>query len=386
MSEPTVQPELKPGNLRWRVLFTLFAVGLAAYTGIRLPNLWATTLYSVSVTDGFIRRSLVGTVLEPIYQVFGHTYEVAAIVAFVVLIGLVSVVAYQAIRARLASQRLVVLAWLLLPTGGYLFHEVGYLDQVIYLILFLCLWLLGRRKWVIATVLMVATSFTHEMALFTVIPVFILVAFYSLPRRAAVIASSVPMGAVLLLLLVPPTSTAKVSSLASSFTSEGFPFRQDALDLFSRTQAESWSLYSYQDVVFYLVPIAIVVITILAVLRATGFLDDVHLVLPAKLPVFVAVSAVSISPAFLALGGWDGARWGFLLVSNFFIVLFLVLSWRQVEFTRQQLMVLALALLVISRIQFPYFDSAAPRAMQLNEAKALAKDVVKGTFFTIPSK
>ena len=49
----------------------LGALAIAGFTGLRMPNLWATTLYSVSVADGVIRRSVFGTVLLPIFAVFG---------------------------------------------------------------------------------------------------------------------------------------------------------------------------------------------------------------------------------------------------------------------------------------------------------------------------
>ena len=43
-------------------------------------------------------------------------------------------------RTRLVSQRALVIAWMVFGAGGFLFDEAGYLDQVLYLLLFAALW------------------------------------------------------------------------------------------------------------------------------------------------------------------------------------------------------------------------------------------------------
>ena len=159
---------------------------LAAYTGFRLPNLWSATLYTTSLPDGFHRRFVVGTLLHPLSEAptttTGSTRPSRS---------------YPrraprrargvTLRARLVSQRFLVVAFFLLPTGGFLFHEVGYLDQLLYLMLFTSLWLLRRRgaPWIAAPVIMSLAVFTHEIAILTVFPILGFVVLRDLPCDAA---------------------------------------------------------------------------------------------------------------------------------------------------------------------------------------------------------
>ena len=131
-------------TLFWAPLLGL-SILLAAYTGFRLPNLWSATLYTPSLFEGFHRRFLVGTLLLPLSEVLDYNYWLYATVAFAILVALLVVLVVVTLRARLVSQRFLVVAFFLLPTGGFLFNEVGYLDQLIYLMLFASFWLLRRR-------------------------------------------------------------------------------------------------------------------------------------------------------------------------------------------------------------------------------------------------
>lgn len=323
---------------------------LAGYTGFRLPSDWAVTLESVSLTDGFHRRFLVGTVLRPFAALFGYHYVVYAIAGFVVLGMVLTTLVVAFFRASSVSRRFLVIGWLLLPTGGYLFHEVGYLDQVVYLVLFAALWALHRNRPVLAGALMVASVLTHEIALLTVVPVFGFVALRKLPFRnaCAVLAPSVAAG--LVVLAVPPTGAGAVQRFQQVLANAGFPYREDALGLFNRTQAQSWQLYSITDVLLYLLPILLVVVA--------GFLM-LHRPSAATLLPLTAV----VAPVLLAFGGWDEARWGFLLVTNFLLVLWLRLGRRELGLRRFG--ALATILLVLTHLPMPYFDGYRPRDVTL---------------------
>ena len=92
---------------------------------------------------------------------------------FAILGALLVVLVVVTLRARLVSQRFLVVAFFLLPTGGFLFDEVGYLDQLLYLMLFASFWLLRRRgaAWIAVPMIMSLAMFTHEIAIVTVIPI-----------------------------------------------------------------------------------------------------------------------------------------------------------------------------------------------------------------------
>lgn len=323
---------------------------LAGYTGSRLPSDWAVTLESVSLTDGFHRRFLVGTVLRPIAALFGYHYVVYAVAGFAVLATVLTALVIAFFRASTLSRRFLVIGWLLLPTGGYLFHEVGYLDQVVYLVLLAALWALHRDRPVPAGVLMVASVLTHEIALLTVVPVFGFVVLRKLPLRkaCAVLAPSVAAG--LVVLAVPPAEAGAVQRFQQVLADSGFPYRADALELFDRTQAQSWQLYSITGVFLYLVPILLVVVAGSLLLHR----PSATTLLP--------LTAV-VAPTLLAFGGWDEARWGFLLITNFVLVLWLRSGRRELDLPRFG--ALAVILLVLTHLPMPYFDGYRPRDVTL---------------------
>ncbi|WP_410663555.1 hypothetical protein [Amycolatopsis sp. lyj-84] len=331
-----------------RSLTALFgiAVGIAAYTGFRLPGDWVATLQAVSLTDGFHRRFLVGTLLKP----FGHDYLVFAIASFGVLGAVLAALTIAFFGSRTESRRLLVVAWLLLPTGGYLFHEVGYFDQVLYLLLFGALWVLHLNRPVLASALMALSVTVHEIALLTVLPVFGFVLLRRFPFRRACALLAPAAGLGLLILALPPAAPGTVDRLRQELSTTDFAYRADALDLFGRTQAESWRMYSIIDVLLYLLPIAIVVVG--------GFLYLHRPTLAAMLPV-----AAIVAPTLLAFGGWDDARWGFLLATNFAVVLWLWLGRREV--TARQVAVLTAVFLILTHVPTPYFDGYAPRGLTL---------------------
>ncbi|MFJ8916911.1 hypothetical protein [Amycolatopsis sp. NPDC102389] len=341
-------PVSAPGKTPRRSVTALFgiAVLVAGYTGFRLPGEWAATLQAVSLTDGFHRRFLVGTLLKP----FGHDYLVFAVASFVVLGAVLAAAALAFFHSRTESRRLLIVAWLLLPTGGYLFHEVGYFDQVLYVLLFGALWALHRDRPVLASALMALSVTVHEIALLTVLPIFGFALLRKVPfrRACALLAPASVLG--LGILALPPAAPGAVEELRRSLSTADFPYRVDALDLFERTQAESWRLYSITGVLLYLLPIALVVVG--------GFLFLHRPTLAAVVP-----AAAIGAPALLAFGGWDDARWGFLLITGFVVVLWLWLDQRELNLA--QAGVLTALLLVLTHIPMPYFDGYAPRGLTL---------------------
>ncbi|GAB3740073.1 hypothetical protein GCM10027598_69980 [Amycolatopsis oliviviridis] len=331
-----------------RSVTALFVIALfvAGYTGFRPPGEWAATLQAVSLTDGFHRRFLVGTLLKP----FGHGYLVFAVASFVVLGAVLVAVTLAFFRSRTEIRRLLIVAWLLLPTGGYLFHEVGYFDQMLYLLLFGALWALHRNRPAVASAMMTLSVMVHEIALLTVLPVFGFALLRKVPfrRACALVAPAALLGAVILAL--PPVGPGAIDRLRRSLSTADFPYRADALALFGRTQTESWRLYSITGVLLYLLPIAIVVVG--------GFLYLHRPALAAAVPV-----AAIAAPTLLAFGGWDDARWGFLLVTNFVVVLWLWLGHREAKL--RQMAVLTALFLVLTHVPMPYFDGYAPRGLTL---------------------
>lgn len=348
------EASVRPENRRPRPgVVALFVVALlvAAYTGFRLPNEWSATLDAVSLNDGFRRRFLIGTVLRPFAVATGYDYRVFAVASYAVLAATLGVVASAFFRTRSDSRRLVVVAWLLLPTGGFFFHEVGYFDQALYLLFFGAFAAVRKGRLVVATALMALAVTVHEIALLTVIPLFGWVVLRRFPLRRSIALLAPPALLGLVIMAVPPAAPGAVARLRNSLEGANFSYREDALELFERTQSQSWQLYSITDVLLYLVPIALVVIAgFLTLQRFEGGMST------------AVLSAAAIgAPLLLAFGGWDEARWGFLLITNFAIVLWCWLGGR--ELAPAQVGTLTAILLILTHIPMPYFDGYAPRAL-----------------------
>jgi hypothetical protein len=231
-----------------------FSVLIAWYVGFRPPSAWATTLQSVSITDGFYRRFVVGTLLRPFANATGFDYWVFATFSFLVLGALVGIVVVCAVRARHLSQRILVIAFFLLPTGGFLFHIVGYLDQVLYLMLFAAVWLLGRKRVVAAAVVMSIAPFVHEIAVLSILPVFGIVALLRIGWRTAIVVTLVPLAVNLAVLMLPAADATAIATLGASLQHASFQYRSDALELFARTQHATSQLYDVHNVVIHVRP------------------------------------------------------------------------------------------------------------------------------------
>ena len=102
-----------------------------------------------------------------------------------------------------------------------------------------------------------------------------------------------------------------------------FSPRPDALGPFQRTQSETMALYSVRDVFLFLLPLVVVLGAAFFLLYWTGSrarprsFSAIYLLL--------GVGAIA-APIVLSFAGWDEFRWAFLLMANFFIVLWLWLG------------------------------------------------------------
>jgi hypothetical protein len=357
------------------------AVLVAAITALRSPSRWSATLQAVSVFDGFHKRVLVGTLLRPFAYLAHDSYYLYAGFSFVVLATVIGVLVAAAIRTDNLVLRLWVVAWFLLPTGAFLFNEIGYFEQVLYLMLFASIYLVGRGRVVAATTVMAFAPFVHEIAILTVIPIYGVVLLRAVPLRRAVIATLIPAAVNAILLVIPGASSGAVPALEARLATADFTYRIDALALFQRTQAESWKLYNIHDVVVY-VKWPMIVLVIAAILlwasdrRGWG------------LPVLVALASVAAiaTPYLLVYGGWDGNRWLFLVMTNFFAIVWLALRGRDTPLPREAITILVITVLVMSRMNMWYFDRLHPRELSYRGVVQFVRGVANGGVFKLANE
>jgi len=351
------------------ILSAFVAIVLAAYVGFRLPSLYVATLYNVRIEDGAWRRGLFGTLTTPIWQSANFSYWAFAVVALMILAVLLGIAVLAVATARWDAQRVLVIAWLVSPLGAYLFHEVGYLDQFVYLIFFIALCLVHRTSTLVVAVLMAFSVLVHEVTLFTVLP---LIAFILLERGASlrqVAWLGLPVAVGVLLLFAPRMSTSQ-ARLLDDRLSEALAFepRLDAIELFTRSLSQNWQLdlFSPWRGLLTVLPMMALALVACWMLLLNGTPEFRRGFGNRRTWLIRAVGLLAtLSPFTLVFFGWDYYRWVFLGLTNFTIVAF-VLAGHSRESPRP--LVLAASLLPLAGLfYFPlqYFDGHVPRPLSV---------------------
>jgi hypothetical protein len=383
--------DVRRDGVRDRVITAVvlaFAVLVPLYIGFRLPNAWSATLDAVSLTDGFHRRIVVGTLLRPLALATDFNYWLFASFSYLVLGALLGALVRHAWRTPHLERRLLVIAWLVLPTGAFLFNEVGYFEQVLYLFLLASMWCVNRERIAAATALMCVTPWVHEIAILTVIPLFGVLLLRAVPPRHAVLATAIPALVNLAVFLVPPASSGAIEVLARELQQANFQYRPDALEVFARSQADHWTMYSVHEVVVYVRPVAYVLI---ALFVALWFSDprswrNERDTLPGWVILVASCAAIAVT-SLLAYGGWDGNRWRFLVITNFFFVVWLALGHRRHGPLRAStIAVMLFSALLVSRMDIWYFDRLAPRELGYRPIAKFIVGIGKGTVFRMANE
>jgi len=361
INSPTLsaKPSSKPSATTVFRLLILVGVVLAGYVGFRLPSLWAATLYSIGVQDGGLRRSLLGTVLAPLWSFFDYSYWAFSSVAFAILAGMLIVIAVAGWKAKNNGQRMVALVWLFAPTGAYLFHEVGYLDQLLYLLLFLSVWLWARVNPVAAILPVALSVLVHESAMVTTVPLLLFFVIAKEGFSKKLLAFVIPLAAAALVALEGPWNVEQtVSTVDRLSTSLPFAFREDALFLFNMGIRETWVYVNWVPGLNLAAPF-IVAITLFWLLQALRCRSTTQK--PFLLPSLAFLA--SISPFLLIVGGYDIYRWVFLTLGNFAIVLYWWLDNRARAFDMADLALGLMPFVLLYYAPLIFFDEFMPRSL-----------------------
>lgn len=346
---------------------TVGALLLSALIGFRLPSLYAVTLYNVSLFDGAWRRGVFASLLEPAWQATNYAYSAMAAVAIAILLCVLIVVLRASWTARNDTQRLLIVAWVASPLGAYFFHQVGYQDQLVYLMFFGAVLAVLKSRIVSASIIMSASVFIHEMTIVTTFPLWILVMLlHSVPLRRLWLAIP-PAAVAVLLLFLPNMSDEQVKATGLRLrASLPFEFRWDAIALFGRSLNEVWSLdwYSPLEGLRTVAPLAALSLASMfalatALSRRQGSLPNI---IYRRLQVLFSCLAV-LGPFSLVAVGWDFYRWAFLGVTNFVLVAYF---WMSKIPDAPKVGAIGLMLVpILALFYFPlqYFDGFAPRPL-----------------------
>ena len=332
-------------------LAILLAYALAFTNGFRMPNLWSINYFLPSMFEGFYRRSLLGTLLFPLGEWRFNYYTIASI-QFTIFIGLNIALVYQSLKAQGPARWLWPLL-LLSPAGGYFFHEIGYVDQVLYLILLLAMIMQPGAR---ASVLMIMSLFIHEMALFTTLPVYFAWCVYQGKTIRSVMKTvglTLLVFGLIYLFLQTTSATLLTQFLEKATRLSNYDVRTDYYEVFKLSFVGGIYQVPYtgREIINHLLLIP------LWGMAGWCFAQQGKTV-SEKRQLFAIGAFASLVPIFLGIFGWDYSRWLFLSMASSGICLFVArahLSWKI-------LLILAILLLALPTVGFlDYFDRFTPR-------------------------
>lgn len=347
---------------------------VAFYTGFRMPGLWSINYYIPSWFDGFYRRSLLGTILF----VFGDlrfNYHFIAAIQFAVLFALIAQV--MTVTARSSSYfKVLMMLFILGPAGGYLFDDVGYADQVLYLILLYVLQ--SRNQWV-NLMLIAGSLLVHEMAAFTIVPIYLTsLILVKRDHRTAIRHGIVALLVfAIIYLFFQKVGSADILKLMGEIKDKAaYPLRDDYFDVFRVEFTGERMAWYYRGYVFDLAAALLISTATAAVWLEKGASAATNAMRFAT--AFLAVAA----PLFLGVFGWDTDRWIFLSTCSGLIIF--GLRGEAVSPVRF-VWVGFFSLLFVTHGHLAYFDGLSPRSLyQYREVSAFIKALPQ-QIATIPS-
>jgi hypothetical protein len=323
----------------------ILGLAIALYVGFRLPSLWSVNYYIPSAFDGFWRRSLLGTLLYPL-GALRFDYRFVASLQALVLLALLAVLIVHAWRSDLRI-KLLTLLFLLAPTGGYLFHEVGYVEQVLYLMLVAGLALADKR---LGLLLMALALFVHEMAAFTVIPLW-LASLVVAGRYQTAIRHGLLLLAVfaVIYLFFQTVDAAHIDRLMQAIKdTAGYTPRADYYAIFRHQLVGPAPKIYFAVTDWYRLVTALA----LALLAGAAFLRQ-------SVVAAECVLVACLAPLVMGFLGWDTSRFTFLSMAASF---FMLIAFKGAS---PRLLGLAGAVLLAFALfgHFIYFDDYQPRSL-----------------------
>ncbi len=360
--------------------FILFGIIIlyAIYVGFRMPNLWSINYYLPSFFDSFYRRALPGTILSLFGDLKFNYYTIASI-QFLVLTSLL-VWIYYFFQKNILLMLLIGL-YLISPAGGYLFHEVGYIDQLLYLILFISIAMFKKHK-IISILLFSSSMWIHELTLFVTLPIYFTYLYIETKDIKKSILYILPsiFFFLLIYLFFQTVSVDNISLFKNEISNvANYKLRSDFYTVFTN------ELTGARNKLYYNIGSLNQLFLLAMVSALTAFIVYEINKRHTLLSIFIFI--VGMSPLALGIFGWDISRWYFLSLSSLTVILIVVMVHYKVTLTEilfnQKTFILYIIFysLLISNMYLGYFDGYKPRLF--NKSSVME---IKNEFLKIPNR
>lgn len=163
----------------------------ASTTGIYNISQWKLLTWLISYDFGFIKRGLLGTLINPLSNTLGYA---ESIVLVSIIATLLLSIAIAVLGAHLIYKTkgnflawMVVMSFIMLPNGlGNLYYDFGRQDIILVLFIFISIYLLyfpSQIKYTVACTIYFLGILIHEVYIFMAIPIF---SFFILRRNAKI--------------------------------------------------------------------------------------------------------------------------------------------------------------------------------------------------------
>jgi hypothetical protein len=353
-------------------LFVTAAYLLAIINGFRLPNLWSLNYFIPSLFEGFTRRSLLGSLLYPFGNLRFNYYFISSI-QFLIFVALNFLIIKKISQAKGQIKWLLIL-FFISPSGGFLFHEIGYCEQFLFLLLALAIW---SQNQLISNTILVLSLLTHEMALLTTIPIYLAYQFYSRRNLKSIATSILVIGTSFMIIYFyfQKVSTETFVNYVSKIAQlTNYPIRADYYELFTSPFIME-AQFSKNEIITLFLTLPFSLITGLCFSKkGKNKLDSMSL--------FLIGLLTALMPLILGFYGTDTNRWLFLSMSG---ALFLIYLSR--EFVSPYIWnFLVLAIILWSTIgRLEFFDEYEPRLNNYSHIASFFKHDFKNLLTSIPN-
>lgn len=352
---------------KWILFFALAALFIsvvyAFYTGFRAPSFWSINYYQTSYLDGIYRRALLGTFLAT-FGCMRFDYFFIAKIQFLILMSVIILFVYIGFKNR---DFLALIVFFFSAAGGYLFNEVGYVDQSLWIFAAAAILALDRDRLYLAGSILSLSILAHEMAIFTTLPIVLAYVAIQGKQAGSTCMKVFALPALVFLLItsffqVVPVDTlerylANVVSCGSPITRK-LDYFTIYLNQFLGRRARLY--YSLEQMYLAILPLLFLAVTLMLFIQKK--LDSPPL---QKL----LVLSCCVSPLFLGLFGFDTSRWFFLTFTQIIIIGLIASSKTNQNgqaISLERITYLIVLLLVGLQLHLKYFDGYFPRALSLD--------------------
>ncbi|ROI04732.1 hypothetical protein EGI16_08700 [Chryseobacterium sp. G0240] len=194
------------------IFLYIYALSFSFLKTIREPNEWVKAHWLADYRFGYIKRGLAG-------EIFGFFFEkneyqigiISAVILFLLYLVIMVVAVKHTFQNYSIHKVLFYVAFFLSQYIVLSAHFIGYLDQVIFLLTFLAVYLIRQQKIMLASLLCAVSVPVHEVSFFLMFPICLFTVWLNETGNNKVVISLESIKKIGVFLLIPVVMVLSVS-------------------------------------------------------------------------------------------------------------------------------------------------------------------------------